>query len=357
MKTFFYLACALCLLMQTGIALALPPCPESGYYHNCFGTRTYVIEAKVSDTWAALDKEIEFAKKEKSSDEITQSSTSIQKFNKYVGEFKDDMRDGYGVFTEGSTEYKGNWKNDKKNGDGLFITTDGAFVFAGQFKDDKRFGYGQLLLSNGDIYVGEFADRASIIFAYKSYNYIVQEWIDRGIDGLGVMRYADGRMSLGEWKFGMPHGSFVEYGSDKKVFNSGIYSRGKLRESKNIDAEVFSDITILKPCQEVDVKKWTNCSGEVSTSDEAEVSSYRGEFQGGNFYGQGEYIYEIKGDNPVSGSYRGEFKNRRFDGLGIHKYNDGRLQIGEWHDGKPVQLFLDVIADQNDEITIFHISR
>ena len=42
--------------------------------------------------------------------------------DKYDGSWKDDKKDGQGIFesAKGDT-YKGDWKNDKKDGNGLFI--------------------------------------------------------------------------------------------------------------------------------------------------------------------------------------------------------------------------------------------
>jgi len=357
MNFFLHLACGANLLMQTGIALALPPCPETGYFHNCFGTRTYAVAKKNNDeAFAALEREIEQARKVTNSDDISKSTPVVQKPNKYVGEFKDDKRDGFGVFTGNGIEYEGSWKNDKKNGRGFYTANEKSLVFVGEFKDDKRSGPGQLLLSNGDIYVGEFNDDVSITFRVKAFNYIVEEWVDRGINGQGVMTYADDRVGLGEWKDGNPHGLFIEYGSDRKIFNSGIYKRGQIRDTQNINPEVFTLLNVLHPCQG-DVKKWSNCIGEIANSNEAEQSTYYGQFLDGNYSGRGKFVYETKGVSPVFGVYRGEFKNGQFHGLGVHKFQDGKVQIGEWHEGKPIRLFLNLTADQAGETTIFRISR
>ena len=104
--------------MMVGRAYAqsnLTACPSSGYLHNCFGT-------------------------------LTQSSG-----DKYVGEFKDNQRNGQGTFTfaEGS-KYVGEYKDDKRNGQGTFTYAEGS-KYVGEFKDGNRNGQGIYYLSNGSI--------------------------------------------------------------------------------------------------------------------------------------------------------------------------------------------------------------
>ena len=83
-----------------GFATDLPPCPSSGYFHNCFGTYTYAGGGK------------------------------------YVGEFK----------------------NDKFNGQGTLTYADGGNKYVGEFKDDLLNGQGTYTYANGDKYVGEHRD-------------------------------------------------------------------------------------------------------------------------------------------------------------------------------------------------------
>lgn len=57
--------------------------------------------------------------------------------NRYIGEFADGMRSGYGVFfyTNGS-KYEGQWRNNKKHGFGVYTFQDGS-RFEGFFENDK----------------------------------------------------------------------------------------------------------------------------------------------------------------------------------------------------------------------------
>ena len=112
----FILRLLVVLMMGSAYAQSnLPACPSSGYFHNCFGTYTYFNQGK------------------------------------YVGEFKDDKRNGQGTFTYASGEkYVGEFKDDKRNGQGTYTYADGE-KYVGEFKDDKRNGQGIFYLANGSI--------------------------------------------------------------------------------------------------------------------------------------------------------------------------------------------------------------
>jgi len=89
---------------------ALPPCPSSGVFHNCYGTYTDADGLK------------------------------------YVGEWKDNNRHGYGTFT---------YANGLKE--------------VGEWRDGKMHGYGTITKPNGDKYVGELKeDQVSTGIAYDS---------------------------------------------------------------------------------------------------------------------------------------------------------------------------------------------
>ena len=78
------------LMLSATASLALPACPASGYKHNCFGTYTFASG------------------------------------NKYVGEYKDNKRNGQGTYTFASGgKYVGEWKDGKRNGQGKLTYASG----------------------------------------------------------------------------------------------------------------------------------------------------------------------------------------------------------------------------------------
>ena len=57
---------------------------------------------------------------------------------KYIGEYKDDKKDGYGeFFWPDGRVYKGRWEKGKQHGKGLFITPEGEEKY-GIWADGKK---------------------------------------------------------------------------------------------------------------------------------------------------------------------------------------------------------------------------
>jgi hypothetical protein len=148
----------------------LPPCPSSGYRHNCFGTFTFADGEK------------------------------------YVGEFKDDKRNGQGTatFASGSGGYVGEWKDGKYNGQGTHTFKGSKYV--GEFKDYKRDGQGTLTFATGQKYVGEFKNDI---------------W-----HGQGTFTFSDGTVYVGEYKDGKYNGRGTLYASNGSIINQGIWADG-----------------------------------------------------------------------------------------------------------------------------------
>jgi hypothetical protein len=103
---------------------ALPPCPSSGVFHNCLGTRTYA-----DGEWDQ---------------------------NTYVGEFKQNKAHGRGTgtFVNGNN-YVGEYKDDKIHGQGVFTWRDGDF-YVGEFKANKHHGLGIYTYDYGGKRIGEW---------------------------------------------------------------------------------------------------------------------------------------------------------------------------------------------------------
>ncbi len=142
---------------------ALPECPSSGYFHNCFGT--YI--------WDNGDK--------------------------YVGEWKDDKRHGQGINTWGEgpnkdDKYVGEWKDEKQNGQGTYTWANGD-KYVGEYKDGKRHGQGTYTFADGEKYVGKFKDskRHGHGTQYNADGTILKE----GIFKEGVFQHAQKKSSNG----------------------------------------------------------------------------------------------------------------------------------------------------------------
>ena len=105
---------------------ALPPCPSSqnAYYHNCYGTYEWI--------------------------------SGKFKGDKYFGEFKDNKKDGQGIYAYANGEkYVGEYKDDSIHGQGTYTWSNGA-KYVGEYKDGKRHGQGAYTWADGRKDVGEF---------------------------------------------------------------------------------------------------------------------------------------------------------------------------------------------------------
>ena len=90
-----------CVLGSAGKSFALPPCPTSGVWDNCFGTYTFSYGGKNVGEW----------KDNKTHGQITYTNSYG---DKYVGEFKDDKKHGQGTYTwADGDKYVGEFKDDE----------------------------------------------------------------------------------------------------------------------------------------------------------------------------------------------------------------------------------------------------
>ena len=281
----------LALLMSAGDSYGqfgqnnLPACPSSGYFHNCFGTVThfngdkYVGEYKdnkrngqFTGTFANGDKYVGEFK----DDTIEgQGTYTFANGDKYVGEYKDNMMNGQGIYTfANGNKYDGEFRDHKFNGKGTFTEANGD-KYVGEFKDDKLDGKATLTKANGDKYVGEFKDGKH--------------------NGQGTVTKANGDKYVGEFK-------------DGKYNGQGIYTfaNGDKYAGEYKDGQLDGKGTVTK----------------------ANGDKYVGEFKDGKYNGQG--IYTFANGNK----YDGEFRDFKFNGKGTFTVANGDKYVGEFKDGK-----------------------
>ena len=127
----------------------------------------------------------------------------------YRGEWSRGLKDGLGecMFTCGD-HYVGEWKSDRQNGFGVFESSRGQGKYYGGWLNGKRHGKGELVFANGDIYEGSFA-RNKLggygIMTYATGQKYSGEWRNNHRDGEGQL--SDGKcLYQGYWKLGMREG-------------------------------------------------------------------------------------------------------------------------------------------------------
>ena len=169
--------------LVTSQSWALPNCPSSGYFHNCFG----------------YDNNGE---------------------QEYHGEWQNDMPNGHGtVIKKDGQKYRGNFKNGLFHGFGRYFTVEGN-IYEGDFVNGIKHGFGVTTFANGVIYKGEYQNNL--------YN------------GKGEITTKSGDVYKGEFKNGKIEG----YGSFKRVSGEiveGLWKDGKLVKAKEQDPNTLNE--------------------------------------------------------------------------------------------------------------------
>ena len=241
------------LVILHSYASNLPTC-KGNYWTNCFGTDTYTNG------------------------------------DKYLGEFKDNKRNGHGTYTYANGDkYVGEYKDNLENGQGTFTFADG----------DKFFG------------------------GYKDGKY----------DGFGTYIFADGSRDVGQWENGKLNGSAIQYNADGSIYRQGIYKDDEFQYAKKIESK--NPISNLPACKgSYNPNTWTNCFGTYiggNSQGKWAGDKYVGEFVDGSFNGKGTYYF--LGDHEFKGDiYIGEFKDNLKHGQGTYTFADGDKYIGEHKD-------------------------
>ena len=160
--------------------------------------------------------------------------------NTYMGEFKDGTLNGMGINTyKNGSKYVGEYKNGRRNGQGTFIDSNGT-KYIGEFKDGKENGHGTLIYTSGNKYVGEFKDRYP--------------------HGQGTLTYSDGTKESGLWK----NGEFKGYKEENP--NNKQTAKVKTKTCKNN----FYKCTNVELC----VRSTAMVSGNVRWSQVFDNSDY-----------------------------------------------------------------------------------
>ena len=118
---------------------------------------------------------------------LEQGSRPPKQNGHYVGQFRQNLRNGMGVYTlpDGSI-YDGEFRDNIQNGYGIFRWTDGS-IYEGGWKDGKRHGtQGILVASDGFRYEGQ--------------------WVNNSMEGRGVATYPKGQVYDGTWVAGKREG-------------------------------------------------------------------------------------------------------------------------------------------------------
>ena len=90
----------------------------------------------------------------------------------FKGNFQNGLRNGNGIWKRNpgnSDKYEGEYKDDKKDGEGVFIWENGN-MYKGSFCNDQKHGYGEMRWNDGSFFKGNWENNLhlgeSILYIY-----------------------------------------------------------------------------------------------------------------------------------------------------------------------------------------------
>lgn len=126
--------------------------------------------------------------------------------DKYVGEVKNGVREGYGTYYyHNGDKYEGMWVGNKKHGTGTLYYKDGN-LYVGHWKNSEKEGIGCLYMKNGDKYHGEFKNgkkNGKGFFQSFDNNKYMGYFKDNKKNGPGIIEYKTGKKAKEEWMNGV----------------------------------------------------------------------------------------------------------------------------------------------------------
>ena len=266
------------------------------------------IEIKPAKTAPANDKLAAIAPEQKTSlppvpatEKVLTGAIPFPGGASYSGEYRENkdklqILHGQGEFTSTAFRYKGEFRDNKKQGKGTYIWANGN-RYEGDFVDDEPSGRGKFVFASGDQYEGEYAGGAfngKGVFVSKNGDKTDATFVNGQAHGRAVYLFANGDKYEGEMAVGKMSGKgiFTAKGGDRweaifaddRAHGKGVY--------------YFSN-----------------------------GDRYEGEFTGGAMTGKGTYFY--------STGYKseGSYINAQLNGEGKFYFNDGGWFEGVFEQG------------------------
>ncbi|KAJ9595979.1 hypothetical protein L9F63_012800 [Diploptera punctata] len=151
--------------------------------------------------------------------------------DKYIGEWKDNKKDGKGIFyTHSHFQYEGDWKHDYRHGYGILSKKQEndtyKSIYVGDWWNGKKHGQGRYHYADGSCFDGEWKNgkrngKGECFFADGSYYF--GEWKNDRFHGYGLFIQSNGNQYEGEWQFDKKHGHGKYYHLDSGQLQEGIW--------------------------------------------------------------------------------------------------------------------------------------
>ena len=167
-----------------------------------------------------LIKKVEnFMKENKQKEEINNSLTEkeiIYDVGKYIGQSKNGLKEGKGIFLYESGQYKGDryegfWGNNEREGYGVYIFSNHN-RYEGDWKNGKKEGKGIFYFNSGERYEGDFKNgnfEGKGVFYFNSGNRYEGDFKNDKKDGHGIFYYKNGDRRMGDYSNDEPIGKHI----------------------------------------------------------------------------------------------------------------------------------------------------
>ncbi|CAH0406329.1 unnamed protein product [Chilo suppressalis] len=172
------------------------------------------------------------------------------RFDKYVGDWKHDLKEGKGTFlTISGKLYEGDWYRGFRHGFGTLSNRleNGKFSleYRGDWVRGKPEGVGWRYYANGDVYCGHWKDGQQHGYGkmwYANGTYYVGYWKGNLKEGLGMFIQENGNRYEGHWQNNLKHGLGRFYHMHTGQLQEGCWEAGLCVKSK------MADIIIRQCC-------------------------------------------------------------------------------------------------------------
>lgn len=159
---------------------------------------------------------------------------SLKYYKSYEGQFKNGKKCGRGIQYNQNFIYNGFFEDDKRNGEGVFFrinNTDKFEKYIGDWKDDLKSGYGKQYDDTRLIYEGNFLEDKynGVGILYHDNGNYKGEMVNNKKHGNGVFYFTEGSHKdlryEGTWKNDSKYGEYKIIDKDNKVIKEGIYGK------------------------------------------------------------------------------------------------------------------------------------
>jgi len=166
--------------------------------------------------------------------------------SEYSGEWKEGKPHGQGYFIyPNGDRYDGSWKNGQMDGRGLY-SFHNSEIYSGSWKNNKSHGYGRYVYRDGNTYEGLWQNgnrEGNGTFQYVHGDEFAGEYSNDKKNGLGVYRRANGEIDIMVYNDYL-HGDGVRFSADRSKAWS-VKSDGSCEIISISEAETFRENTCI----------------------------------------------------------------------------------------------------------------